>query len=67
MPVLAQERAAEVLANWRLGLDDKGLDNPAGPLFRSDYAESEITMTGDQTFVWETCDFSQGGDICCWH
>jgi hypothetical protein len=44
MPVLAPERAEEILAGWRRGVDDD-LASPAGPLFDG-YAESEITLTG---------------------
>lgn len=50
MPTLAPERTAdELVARWRLGLDEDGWDNPAGPLFIGGYAESEITMTGSMT------------------
>lgn len=45
MPVLAPERAEEILAGWRRGVDEDGLASPAGPLFDG-YAESDITLTG---------------------
>lgn len=47
VPTLAPERTVEeIVAGWRLGLDPDGFDNPAGPLYFSGYAESEITRTG---------------------
>jgi hypothetical protein len=50
MPTLAPERSVEeIVAGWRRGLDEDGWDNPAGPRFIGDYAEFEITMTGNQT------------------
>jgi hypothetical protein len=46
MPVMTPERAEEIIVGWRRGIDEEGLESPAGPLFVGGYAESEITMTG---------------------
>jgi hypothetical protein len=47
MPVLAPERVEEIVAGWRLGVDEKTLESPAGPLFDvAGFAEYDITMTG---------------------
>jgi hypothetical protein len=51
MPTVTAERAEEIVVGWRTAdLPVDGWDNPAGPLFPgSDFAESEITMTGGGT------------------
>lgn len=46
MPVLAPERAEEVLAGWRRGEELDGLASPAGPMFPDGYTEADITLTG---------------------
>jgi hypothetical protein len=66
MPVMTLERAEAIVVGWRsddLALD--GGDNPAGPLFPgSDYAESEITMTGSPGTRCSSCTASSRV-FCC--
>jgi hypothetical protein len=70
MPVLTPERAEEVAAGWRLGIDENGLESPAGPLFADGYTELEITMTGSSTgdgySVGGTCE-SSSAIISCFY
>ncbi|MCA2230073.1 MULTISPECIES: DUF6229 family protein [Nonomuraea] len=47
-------RSEEIVAAWRGGTATIE-DNPAGPLFMSEYAESEITMVRDDTRRPSSC------------
>jgi hypothetical protein len=50
MPTFTIERADEIVAGWRTGFD--GSDNPAGQLYQTgDYAEADITMTGNPWYT----------------
>jgi hypothetical protein len=50
MSVATPERTVdEIVAGWRRGLDEDGLENPAGPLFFDEYAEFDLTRTGGAT------------------
>lgn len=47
MSVATPERTrAEIVADWRRGLDHDELENPAGPLFFGEYPEFDLTKTG---------------------
>lgn len=47
MPTIAAERTAdELIASWRLGLDEDGWDNPAGPKYIGGHVEFEIVDCG---------------------
>ncbi|MET8156095.1 DUF6229 family protein [Sphaerisporangium sp. NPDC005289] len=59
---LTLERSEEIVAAWRSGADVEGWDNPAGPLFIGDYAESEITLTALDTRLASSCTCSR---FCC--
>jgi uncharacterized protein DUF6229 len=61
MPVTL-ERSEEIVSAWRSGTDVEGWDNPAGPLFIGDYAESEITLTAMDTRLASSCTCSR---FCC--
>jgi hypothetical protein len=66
MPTMTLDRAEEIVLGWRtddLAID--GWDNPAGALFpSSDYAASEITMTGCPGSRISSCSGS-GRIQCC--
>lgn len=56
------DQEEQVVADWRLGLDDAELPNPAGPLFISGrYAAAEITAHDPMvtpacpTIQWTPC------------
>ncbi|MET8143624.1 DUF6229 family protein [Sphaerisporangium sp. NPDC005288] len=59
---LTLDRSEEIVAAWRSGADVEGWDNPAGPLFIGDYAESEITLTALDTRLASSCTCSR---FCC--
>ncbi|GGK91757.1 hypothetical protein Sme01_54100 [Sphaerisporangium melleum] len=59
---LTLDRSEEIVAAWRSGADVEGWDNPAGPLFIGDYAESEITLTALDTRMASSCTCSR---FCC--
>jgi hypothetical protein len=64
MPVLAPERAQEIVAEWRRSIEPShGLGNPAGELYASGmFAEADIVEASfSQTL--STC--STGADRCC--
>ena len=52
----------EIASAWRSGAEVEGWDNPAGPLFIGDYAESEITLTALDTRLASSCTCSR---FCC--
>ncbi|MFC7382401.1 MULTISPECIES: DUF6229 family protein [Sphaerisporangium] len=59
---LTLDRSEEIVSAWRSGADVEGWDNPAGPLFIGDYAESEITLTALDTRLASSCTCSR---FCC--
>lgn len=66
MTTLTLDRAEEIVAGWLTDdLPVDGWENPAGPLFpSSDYAESEITMTGSPGSRCSSCTAS-AKVYCC--
>lgn len=67
MPVLAPERAHEIIAGWRRSTEPThGVGNPAGELYASGvFAEADILQA---TTVWpistgSTCSTARG--VCC--
>jgi hypothetical protein len=67
MTTLELQRAEDVVAGWRSGVEPvDGLDNPAGPLYpSSDDAEQEITMTGGSGRCGTACTVSIKVRYCC--
>lgn len=69
MPTIAPERAEQIVAAWRGGVEPvDGWENPSGPLYPSGaYAEADITMTGP---VWAAatcgtvCSYSRTRQCC---
>jgi hypothetical protein len=64
MPVLATERADEIIAGWRRSTEPThGLGNPAGELYASGtFAEADIVQASSAQTL-STC--STGSDRCC--
>jgi Family of unknown function (DUF6229) len=64
MPVLATERAQEIVAGWRRSTEPThGLGNPAGELYASGtFAEADIVQASSAQTL-STC--STGSDRCC--
>jgi hypothetical protein len=65
MPVLATERADEIVAGWRSSTEPTdGVDNPAGELYAGGtFAEADIVQASAMRATLSTC--TTGSDRCC--
>lgn len=65
MPTVTVDRAEEIIARWRSGLDMDGWENPAGPLYASGvFAEGDIVTANVMETRCSSCSAS-GGGWCC--